>query len=108
MPEVKAADTVKVDLETGKIIGHVKFNVGNIAYCTSGNGCGRIGMIVSIEKHVGSSNMVKLEDAAGNTFVTLAQNVTVIGEGNAPWISLPKHQGVRLNTIEDRALRVRK
>ena len=37
-PTVKVNDTVKVDLKTNKVIGHVKFEVGNLCFITKCGG----------------------------------------------------------------------
>ncbi|CAL1169769.1 unnamed protein product [Cladocopium goreaui] len=84
-PDVKAHDTVRLNLETGKILDHVKFETGNLVMISGGNNIGR--------------------DAMGHTFNTRLENVFVIGDGQKPWISLPKGQGIKLSIIEDRELK---
>merc|ERR1711915_123704 len=74
-PDVKPNDTVRVDLATGKMLDHAKFEAGNVCTIRSGNNMGRVGVIVH------------LKDAAGHTFATRLQNVVVIGKGSKPWIS---------------------
>ncbi|CAK8995309.1 40S ribosomal protein S4 [Durusdinium trenchii] len=89
-PDVKAHDTVRLDLETGKILDHVKFEPGNVVMISGGNNIGRVGVITHEEKHPGSFEMVHVKDAVGHSFNTRLENVFVIGQGNKPWISLPK------------------
>ena len=101
-PLVKVNDTVKVDIESGKIAEFVKFEVGNIAYVTGGRNMGRIGTITHREKHHGGFEVVHIKDALDHTFATRMSNVFVIGEGNKPWISLPKGKGVKLTISEER------
>jgi len=101
-PAVKTHDTVKFDFKSNKIIGHVKFDSGNLAMITKGANVGRIGIIVSIEKHPGSFDIVHVKDRKGNVFATRIGNVFVIGEGNKPMISLPKGKGIKLTIQEEK------
>jgi len=104
-PLVKVHDTVKVDIESQKILEFVKFESGNICMITKGRNAGRVGIIGHIERHPGSFDIVSVKDAAGNTFATRLQNVFTIGQGNKPWITLPKGKGIKLNILEERTLR---
>jgi len=102
-PLIKKNDTVQIDVATGKIIGHLKFDIGNMAMVTKGANIGRVGNIVSKEKHQGSFDIVHLKDKKGVAFATRQANVFVIGEGDRAWISLPKHKGQRSTILEERA-----
>jgi small subunit ribosomal protein S4e len=102
-PKIQVNDTVKFDMKSGKITGYLKFDVGNLAMVTRGANVGRIGAIVSREKHPGSFDIVHLKDRNGNVFATRLGNVFVIGEPNKPWISLPKSKGIKLTIMEERA-----
>jgi small subunit ribosomal protein S4e len=101
-PVIKANDTVKVDLKTGKILGHLKFEAGNISIITKGSNIGRVGVIVHTDHHPGSFDIVHLRDRQGASFATRLANVFVIGEGTNAWISLPKGKGVKLSILEER------
>eukprot|EP00448_Togula_jolla_P037383 CAMPEP_0170621680 /NCGR_PEP_ID=MMETSP0224-20130122/28727_1 /TAXON_ID=285029 /ORGANISM="Togula jolla, Strain CCCM 725" /LENGTH=259 /DNA_ID=CAMNT_0010947949 /DNA_START=76 /DNA_END=855 /DNA_ORIENTATION=- len=107
-PEVKANDTVRIDIATGKILDFVKFEAGNVVMISGGNNIGRVGLIVHREKHPGAMEIVHVKDAVGHTFATRLSNVFVIGKGNKPWVSLPKGNGVKLSIIEDRAAKMAK
>jgi len=107
-PDVKANDTIRLDIETGKIIDHVKFEAGNVVMIAGGKNIGRVGLIVSREKHPGSFEIIHVKDAVGHTFCTRLGNVFAIGKGTKPWISLPKGNGIALNIIEDRNARMTK
>ena len=107
-PSVKVNDTVKVDLKTNKVIGHVKFEVGNLCFITKGHNIGRVGVIVHRDRHFGSFDIVHVRDAAGHEFATRLSNVFIIGEGNQPMVSLPKGNGVRLSIIEEKEMREKK
>merc|ERR1712046_88404 len=96
-PDVCIYDTIKLDLDTGKMINHVKFESGNLAVISGGKNTGRVGVIVSRERHQGSFDIVHLKDAAGNIFA--------IGKGNRPLVSLPKRKGIKMSILEERALR---
>merc|ERR1712039_347919 len=98
-PDVKANDTVRVDIATGKILDYVKFEAGNSVMISSGNNMGRVGVISHRERHPGSFEIVHIKDAVGHTFATRLQNVFVIGKGSKPWISLPKGNGIKLSII---------
>jgi len=101
-PNVKANDTVKFDLTTGKIVEHVKFDLGNVAMITRGANIGRIAIITNVERHPGSYDIVHLTDRRGNAFSTRSTNVFVIGQGENPWVSVPKGKGISYSVIEER------
>jgi len=107
-PDIKTNDTVRLSIEDGKILDHVKFEVGNMVMINGGNNIGRCGTIVSRERHPGSFEIIHVKDSVGHTFATRLQNVFVIGQGSKPWISLPKGNGIKLNIIEDRNARMQK
>jgi len=102
-PLIKKHDTVKFDLKTGRVTGHVKFEVGNMAMVTKGANVGRVGIIQSKERHPGTFDIVHLQDKKGNQFATRASNVFVIGDGQRSLVSLPKQKGVKLTVLEERA-----
>merc|ERR1712118_293096 len=52
-PDVKANDTVLVDLASGKIMNKCKFEIGALCMIKGGNNTGRVGTITSREKHPG-------------------------------------------------------
>jgi len=99
-PAVKVNDTIKLDLTTGKQIGHLKFDVGQLVMITRGANIGRVGTIVHRERHPGSFDIVHIKDRRGNNFATRLTNVFVIGDQNKPEISLPKGKGVKLTITE--------
>jgi small subunit ribosomal protein S4e len=101
-PDVKVNDTVRLDIATGKMIDHVKFEAGNTVMVSGGKNIGRVGTIVSRERHPGSFEIIHLKDAVGHTFCTRLCNVFAIGKATKPWISLPKGNGIQLNIIENR------
>jgi len=105
-PNVAVHDTIKIDLATGKQIGHIKFDVGNLVMITKGNNVGRVGVLVAKERHLGSFDIVHVRDRKGNAFSTRIQNVFVIGEGNKPAISLPKGKGIKQTILEEQAARL--
>lgn len=104
-PLIAVNDTIKLDLETGKITDFVKFTSGNLAMINGGKNTGRVGVIVSRERHQGSFDIVHLKDSQGHTFATRLGNVFVIGEGNTPLVSLPKRKGIKMSIIEEREKR---
>ncbi|KAJ3192759.1 40S ribosomal protein S4 [Irineochytrium annulatum] len=101
-PLIKVNDTVKFDLETGKITDFIKFEVGNLAYVTGGRNIGRIGVVTHRERHHGGFDIVHVKDALDRSFATRLNNVFIIGHPGKPWISLPKGKGVALTITEER------
>lgn len=69
-PQIRANDTVKFDLEQGKITEFVKFDTGNIVMITGGRNMGRAGVIVHREKHIGGYDIVHVKDSLDRTFAT--------------------------------------
>jgi small subunit ribosomal protein S4e len=105
-PDIKAFDTVRLDIASGKILDHVKFDIGNRVIISGGNNMGRVGDITHRERHPGSFEIVHIKDDAGHSFATRLQNVFVIGKAGKPWISLPKGNGIKASIIEDRTARM--
>jgi len=101
-PSIKVNDTIKLDLTTGKPTTLLKFDVGQLCMITKGANIGRVGTIISRERHPGSFDIVHVRDRRGNNFATRLTNVFVIGDANKPEISLPKGKGVKLTIIEQR------
>lgn len=50
-PLIKVNDTVKIDLETGKIVDFLKFDNGNMVMVTRGRNAGRVGVLHHIERY---------------------------------------------------------
>jgi small subunit ribosomal protein S4e len=100
-PDIKVHDTVKIDLETGKIETFVKFEVGNLCMITGGRNLGRVGVITSRDKHPGSFEIVHIKDAAGQSFATRIANVFVIGKGTKSLVSLPAKKGIKRTPLEE-------
>jgi len=107
-PMVKINDTIVYDMKDQKIKEFIHFESGNIAKITAGANQGRIGIIIQIEPHAGSHDIVRVKDTSGNVFATRAKNVFVIGKGNKSYISLPKGRGVKLTAAEERDRRLAK
>jgi len=101
-PAIKVNDMVKIELASGKVVEHVKFEPGNLAMVTGGRNLGRVGRIESREKHPGSFEIIHVRDATGNTFSTRLTNVFVIGKGTKSLVSLPKRKGVKKSILEQR------
>jgi len=102
-PLVKVHDTIKINLESGKIVEFIKFDVGNLCMITGGRNLGRVGVITSKERHPGSFDIVHVKDVTGNTFATRTTNVFVIGKGSKSLVSLPKGKGVKKTILEEAA-----
>lgn len=100
-PAIKANDTIKLDLETGKITDFIKFELGNLCTITGGHNLGRVGVITSRERHPGSFDIIHVKDALGQTFATRLSNVFVIGKGTKSLVSLPSRKGIRRSILEE-------
>jgi small subunit ribosomal protein S4e len=126
-PAIKVNDTIRLTLPTKlssedkpkavgvaphgvapapKIDGFIKFEVGTLVTCTGGRNLGRVGTIVSKERHLGGFDIVHVRDSLDREFSTRLQNVFVIGQEGKPWVSLPKGKGVKLSITEVRWLLV--
>jgi small subunit ribosomal protein S4e len=104
-PSWKVNDVVKFDLTTNKVTGAFKFDVGSTAMVTNGANVGRVGEIVSRDKHPGSFEIIHLRDKKGSIFATRIANVFILGDGKAAAVSLPKGKGLQLTVIEERDAR---
>jgi len=107
-PAFRVHDTLKLDLKSGRPVGHLHFEVGQLAMITRGANVGRVGTVVSVEKHPGSFDIAHLKDRRGGTFATRIGNVFIVGDGAKPAISLPRAKGVKLSVIEEREGRLAK
>merc|ERR1719206_1561191 len=96
-------DSVQVDIATGKIQDTIRFDTGNLCMITGGANSGRVGTIMSRERHQGSFDIVHIKDSNGHVFATRLAYVFVIGKGNKPYISLPKGKGIKLSIAEERS-----
>ena len=103
-PDIKADDTIKLDIATGEVSGHLKFEDGNLALVTGGKNQGRVGVITHKELHEGGIDIVHIRDAKGHTFATRIVNLYIIGKGKESLISLPKGDGIKLNIVEEQNL----
>uniref|UniRef100_M1BU65 40S ribosomal protein S4 n=1 Tax=Solanum tuberosum TaxID=4113 RepID=M1BU65_SOLTU len=100
-PLIKANDTIKLDLESNKIVDFIKFDVGNVVMVTGGRHRGRVGVIKDSEKHKCSFETLHIQDSQGHEFATRLGNVFTLGKGTKPWVSLPKGKGIKLTIIEE-------
>lgn len=122
-PDIQVNDTVKVDLHANKITDFIKFDVGmvfpsreyllilctgNLVMVTGGHNLGRVGLIISREKHPGSFEIIHIKDAVGHEFSTRMTNVFVIGKGNKCLVTLPRGKGVRKSILQEAADRDKK
>jgi len=107
-PIVKVNDSIRLDINTNKIMDSIKFEAGNLCMVTGGRNTGRVGTIMHRERHPGSFDIVHVKDANGHTFATRLAYIFVIGKGNKPYISLPKGAGIKLSTAEERDKRLQR
>jgi small subunit ribosomal protein S4e len=112
-PDIKRNDTIKYNMVTKQIEGHVKMEIGNLCCTIRGKNVGRIGIISAIEKHPGAFDVVHITEKLSkgrepHTFTTRLQNIFVIGKGTSSWVSLPRSNGIRLDVFEEQEIRMKK
>merc|ERR1712080_814341 len=98
--------STQVDIATGKVQDTIPFDTGNLCIVTGGRNTGRVGTIMSRERHPGSFDIVHVKDGNGHLFATRLGYIFVIGKGNKPYISLPKGKGIKLSIAEERDKRL--
>ena len=59
-PDIKKNDTIKLNLKTGDIMGHFKFELGVQVIITGGNNIGRVGTISKEEKNFQQDSQTSL------------------------------------------------
>jgi len=105
-PVIRPNDTIQVDIASGKITDHIKFESGNLVMVTGGRNLGRVGTVINREKHPGSFEIIHVKDANGHMFATRLTNIFIIGKGAKAYISLPKGKGIKLSVAEERDRRL--
>merc|ERR1712033_139343 len=105
-PIIRVHDSIQLDISSGKIQDNIKFDSGNLCMVTGGRNTGRVGTIMSRERHAGSFDIVHVKDANGHVFATRLNYIFIIGKGNKPYISLPKGKGIKLSIAEERDKRL--
>lgn len=109
-PLIKVHDSVKIDVETGKVVDFVKFEIGNTVMITRGRNAGRVGTLVARDRHPGSFDIVHVKDVKGHVFATRLGNAFIIGKGSdakAALVSLPKGKGVKQTIFDEREARLK-
>ncbi|HIQ38406.1 MAG TPA: 30S ribosomal protein S4e [Methanothermococcus okinawensis] len=76
----KTGDTVILAIPEQKLLGHIPFEEGKLAYITGGKHIGEIARIVSIEKRKLHPDIVTLETKDGEEFKTIKDYVFVVGD----------------------------
>mmetsp|Transcript_15295 Transcript_15295/g.27309 ORF Transcript_15295/g.27309 Transcript_15295/m.27309 type:complete len:250 (+) Transcript_15295:954-1703(+) len=107
-PLIKVNDTIKYDLESGKITEIFKFDIGQLVMITRGKNAGRVGVLQSREVHQGSFDIIYVKDSHGHVFATRLSASFVIGNENRPAITLPKGKGIKLSIIEEKAAKAKR
>lgn len=105
-PHARVDDTVKVDLESGRVTEVFKFDTGALAMITGGRNQGRVGTITHRTRNLGSFDIVHVKDSMGHEFATRLANIFVVGSGKKAAVSLPKGKGIKLSIAEERDRRL--
>jgi small subunit ribosomal protein S4e len=106
-PAVSVGDSIKVDLETGKVTEVMKLQPGCTCFIYKGRNTGRVGTFISRERHLGSFDIAQLKDKSGKTFAVRLGAVFVIAatdKSEAP--TLPPKQGIKSSILEEQAAKV--
>jgi len=90
-PHIKKNDSIKLNLTNFQITATYKYQVGAHVMITGGNNIGRTGVILKIEKHPGSYEIIHVKDENGIQFNTRLANVFVIGTTKPEISILKKH-----------------
>lgn len=69
-PIIKVNDTIQLEIATSKILDTIKFEHDNLCMITGGRNLGRVGTVVSRERHPGSFDIVHIKDVQGHMFAT--------------------------------------
>ncbi|KAK6641817.1 hypothetical protein RUM44_013534 [Polyplax serrata] len=105
-PLIKVNDSIQLEIATSKILDFLKFESGNLCMITGGRNLGRVGTVMTRERHPGSFDIVHIKDSQGHTFATRLNNVFIIGKGSKAYVSLPRGKGVKLSIAEERDKRL--
>jgi small subunit ribosomal protein S4e len=89
--------TLKINIETAKVVEFIKFDIGNIDMLTDGCKQRSHWCHPAPGEHKGSFDVIHVVDAADHQFATWMGNVFTIGQGTKPWITLP--QGKRASSF---------
>jgi ribosomal protein S4E len=107
-PLIKVGDTVKLNIETGKVESFIKMEIGATVMITKGRNTGRVGTLTGRERHPGSFDIVQVKDAKGNAFATRLGNIFIIGAaGGESVIELPRLKGIKQTILEESATRAK-
>lgn len=104
-PTIKVGDSVKFDLQSQKVTDFFKLDQGATVMITKGRNTGRVGQVMRIERHPGSTDIVHIKDDTGKSFATRKVNAFVVGVEEAV-VTLPKHKGVKKTILEERSTRL--
>ncbi|AXI25213.1 30S ribosomal protein S4e [Methanofervidicoccus sp. A16] len=76
----KTGDTVILSIPEQKLLDHIPFEEGKLAYITGGKHIGDIARIISVEKRKLHPDIVTLETKDGEEFKTIKDYVFVVGD----------------------------
>lgn len=99
-PTIRINDTVKIDIASRKIVGHLAFEAGKTGYVFSGPHAGRIGTVKYVDRSADGRVVAFLQDPKEKPFSVPVDRVMVIGENSSLLVSMDENDGVRLNAFE--------
>lgn len=105
-PAININDTVKIDLETRKVVDFVSFEVGRVVYIINGEDAGRVGIIKNIQNDEDNKTVISVEDFGSKIFNSTISSMIVVGDSEESLlISLPEEKGIRLTELEEANLK---
>lgn len=99
--DIKSGDTVKIDIESGRIVDFIHLEVGHLALIKKGKNMGCVGIITHIEQKGFNELVIKLKDQSNRVFATRRKNLVIIGKDGNSCIDLPADKGVKLSVLEE-------
>lgn len=105
-PKININDTVKIDLESRKVIDFIPFGTDKVAFVTSGENMGRVGVIQHIKEEDSGDSIITVEDFSEKVFTVRSKSLIIIGNNEEDLlISLPSQRGIRLTELEESNIR---
>jgi len=106
-PSIRNGDSILYDFAEGKIKSVIPNRPGQIVMVSGGRNTGRVGEILTIQRHPGAFDVTIIKDKQGHEFSTRSGNVFVIGNNyDSIPITLHKSGGVKMNPVVEREERL--
>jgi small subunit ribosomal protein S4e len=108
-PAITVGDSIKVDLESGRVTDVLKLAPGAACFVYKGRNTGRVGTFLSRERHLGSFDIAQLKDKSGKAFAVRLGAIFVIAANDKSELpTLPARQGIKSSILEEQAVKATK